>query len=174
MRKEKHFLLDEVKEQIDRDGSFAIMSYLGLKANKAAQFRREVANMGGNVEMVRKRILIKAAKAAGIELDIAQLPGHIGLVYGGRDPIETTKYVFKFGEENAKAIKVIGGRYDGQLYNAADVEMLSQLPGKDEMRAQFLSLLEAPMAQTLSVMDAILASVVYCLDNKGKLDDADK
>lgn len=174
MRKEKQFLLDEVKEQIDQDGSFAIMSYLGLSANKAAEFRREVNLMGGNVEMVRKRILIKAASAAGIELDLEQLPGHIGLVFGGEDPFATTKFIFKFSQDNNKAIQVVGGRYDGQLYNAVDVAALAQLPGKDEMRAQFLGLLEAPMAQTLSVMDAIITSVVYCLDNKAKQDNADK
>ena len=27
---------------------------------------------------------------------------------------------------------------------------------------------EAPMAQTLAVMEALLASVVYCLDNKSQ------
>ena len=49
-----------------------------------------------------------------------------------------------------------------------DVESLSKLPGKDEMRAQLLAYLEAPMAQTLAVMDALLTSVVYCLENKSK------
>jgi large subunit ribosomal protein L10 len=37
------------------------------------------------------------------------------------------------------------------------------------MRAQFLGLLEAVPAQTLGVMDALLTSVVYCLDNKSKV-----
>ena len=45
---------------------------------------------------------------------------------------------------------------------------LSLTASKDEMRAQFLGLLEAPLAQTLAVMDAVLSSVVYCLDNKSK------
>jgi large subunit ribosomal protein L10 len=174
MRKEKHFLLDEVKEQIDKDGSFAIMSYLGLTANKAAQFRKDVAKMGGSVEVVRKRILVKAAKAAGIDIDLEALTGHIGLVYGGKDPIETTKFIFKFSQENGKTIKVIGGRFDGLMYSGPQVQALSELPSKDEMRAQFLGLLEAPMAQTLSTMDAILASIVYCLDNKSKIADANK
>lgn len=174
MRKEKQLLLDEVKDQITENSSFVVMRYFGLKANKAHEFRREVAKYGGSVEVMRKRLLIKAAKAAGIELDIKTLDGHIGLVFAGDDPIETTKFVYKFGQENEKAVQVIGGNIDGQLYNAADVEMLSQLPGKDELRAQFLGLLEAPMAQTLGAMDALIASVVYCLDNKCKQEGADK
>ena len=41
-----------------------------LTANKANEFRSEVAKLGGNVEVVRKRVLIKAAEAAGIQLDL--------------------------------------------------------------------------------------------------------
>lgn len=168
MREEKQLLLDEIKEQIERFDSFVIMSYANLTANAVNDFRREVAKSGGNVEVVRKRVMIKAADAAGIKLDVAALPGHIGLVFTGKDPIETTKLVFKFRKDSKKNIEVVGARLDGQLYSGPDVEMLSQLPGKDEMRAQLLSVFEAPMSHTLAVMEALLTSVVYCLDNKGK------
>lgn len=168
MREEKQLLLDEVKNQIDSYPSFLIMRYLGLSANTANEFRRDVLKRGGTVEVMRKRILLKAANAAGVQLDLKALPGHIGLVFTGEDPIETTKLVFKYSEDTDKKIEVIGGRFEGQLYSGEDVEKLSKLPSKDEMRAQFLGTLEAPMAQTLAVMEALLTSVVYCLDNKSK------
>lgn len=168
MRKEKHLLLDEVKDQIERQPSFILMRYAGLSANKANDFRNEIAKLGGSVEMVRKRLLIKAAETMGISLTLDTLPGHISIIFGGKDPFETTKSVFKFGRENEKIVEVIGGRFEGQLYNAADVKALSELPSKNEMRAQFLGTLEAPMAQTLAVLEAILTSVPYCLDNKSK------
>lgn len=174
MRQEKQLLLDEVKGQIEQFNSFVIMSYAGLTANTANDFRREVAKSGGSVEVVRKRVLIKAAEAAGLTLDLEALPGHIGLVFTGKDPFETTKMVFKFSQDSNQAIQVVGGRFEGQLYSGPDVEALSKLPSKDEMRAQLLSILEAPMAQTLAVMDAILSSVVYCLENKCQQESSEK
>ncbi len=168
MRQEKQILLDEIKEQMDKFPSFVIMRHIGLTANTVSDFRRSVFKMGGNVEFVRKRVLVKAAEAAGVDLKLEMLPGHIGLVFANKDPVELTKYVFQFSKDNDPAVEVIGGRFEGKLYNASQVEMLSTLPSKDEMRAQFLATLEAPMAQTLSVMDAVLTSVVYCLDNKCK------
>lgn len=172
MRHEKQFLLNEVKGQFKHSDSFVIMRYSGVKANTANTFRRELAESGGCLEIVRKRLLIKAAESLGISLDLATLPGHIGLVFTGKDPIETTKTVFKYGQLPGHVIEVVGGRFEGKLYSGADVEMLSKLPSKDEMRAQFLGILEAPMAQTLAVMDAILSSVVYCLENKCQQEDA--
>lgn len=168
MRQEKQLLLDEIKGHMDKHGTFVIMSYQKVTANLANQFRNEIAKLGGNVEVVRKRLLIKAADAAGFKLDLEALPGHIGLVLAGKDPIETTKAVFRFSQDNNKALEVLGGRFEGLYYDGKQVEMLSKLPGKDEMRAQLLSVLEAPMSQTLAVMEALLSSVVYCLDNKTK------
>jgi large subunit ribosomal protein L10 len=170
MRQDKQLLLDELKDQMIDFQSFVVMQYLRLSANKANAFRREVTKMGGTVEIMRKRVLIKAAQASGVSLNLDDLPGHIGLVYTKTDPIEMTKFVLKFSQENEKSIAVIAGRFDGVIYNAADVEMLSKLPNKNEMRAELLGTFEAPMAQTLAVMEALIASVVYCLDNKCQLE----
>lgn len=168
MKTEKGLLKDEIKGKFDRYGSFVIMQYERLAANTANEFRRQMGKAGGDVEIVRKRVLIKAAEDLGIKLDLASLPGHIGIVFLGKDPFETTKMVFQFGRDRDKVIQVIGGQFDGQLYSGPDVEKLSNLPSKDEMRAQLLSVLEAPLSQTLAVFEALLASVPHCLANKGK------
>jgi large subunit ribosomal protein L10 len=173
MREEKQLLKNEIKEKIGQHGSFVIMHYAGLNANAANEFRREIGKMGGDIEIVRKRVFVKAAQEIGLSLEDPFLDGHIGLVFLGPDPLETTKTVFKFSQGRDGVIKVRGGRFEGQLYDGEEVEKLSQLPSKNEMRAQLLSVFEAPMAQTLAVMDALLSSVVYCIDNKTKQEQAD-
>src|ERR1700693_1203705 len=99
MRAEKELLKQEIKDKIDHFESFVIMQYAKLSANVANDFRREMGKLGGDVEVVRKRILLKAAVDAGVQLDLASLSGHIGIVFLGQDPIETTKMVFKFSQD---------------------------------------------------------------------------
>lgn len=166
MRAEKELLKQEIKDKIQRYPSFVIMKYAGLSANAANEFRRQVGKMGGDVEIVRKRVLLKAAEDEGLKVQDITLDGHIGLVFFDKDPFEATKMVFKFSQDREKVIQVIGGRFEGKFYGAADVDMLSKLPSKDEMRAQFLSTLEAPMSQTLAVVEALLTSVAHCLEGK--------
>lgn len=168
MRKEKQLLLDEIKEKIKSNGSFILTRYQGLQANSSNDLRGEVAKIGGELEVVRKRILVKAALEQGIELDLQMLEGHIGVVFPGEDSVETAKTLFEFGKSSNGQVEVIGGHVDGKLVDAAQMELLSKLPGKDEMRAQLLGLFEAPMSQTLATMEALVCSVVYCLDNKVK------
>lgn len=170
MRQEKQLLLDEIKGQIDQHSTFLIMRNLGIKANSANAFRDDLAKSGGHVEIVRKRIMVKAAKIAGVELDIDALTGHIGLIFAGNDPLETIKEAFKFCQDNRKTIEIIGGQFEGKLHTVEQMEMLSKLPNIDGMRAELLSVLEAPLSSTLSVMNSLVASVVYCLDNKCKQD----
>lgn len=168
MRKEKQFLLDEIKDQIEINDSYVLISYKGLKANRLNEFRRNVLKMKGGVEFVKKRLLVKAAGSIGTTLDLKALPGHIGLVFAKEDPLEITKFVYKFRSENDKNVEVVGARIDGQLYDGVQAKALSELPSKDELRAQFLATLEAPLSQTLATMEALVTSVIYCLDNKVK------
>lgn len=170
MRQEKQYLLDGLSSQMAHYGDFVLVKYERVKANRMNQFRRAVAQLGGSVEVLKKRILLKACAAQEVSFLLKELPGHIGVVFSGKDPVETAKLIFAFRKETEKSVDVVAGRFEGKLCSGQDVEMLSRLPGKEGMRAQFLATLEAPMAQTLAVMEALLSSVAYCLDNKAKLD----
>lgn len=174
MRQEKELLKDEIKDKIERFKSFVIMQYSKLSANMANEFRREVGKLGGDVAVVRKRVLLKAVQDIGIELEPSTLQGHVGLVFlAEEDPLEIAKMVYTFSNEREKVIGVIGGRFDGQLYSGEDVERLSKLPSRDGMRAELLSIFEAPLSQTLAVMEALLTSIPFCLENKAKQERGD-
>ncbi|MBB64024.1 MAG: 50S ribosomal protein L10 [Waddliaceae bacterium] len=159
MRAEKQLLLDDLVKKF-KAPAFVVVKH-GMTANDANDFRRQIDKTGGEFEVVRKRVLMKAAEAAEVDLDGIPMEGHIGVVFTGEDSVETTKVVCE-----SSFVSAVGGRFDGQVYLAADVEKLSKLPGKDEMRAQLLGLFEAPQAQVLGTMEALLTSVMHCLQNK--------
>lgn len=165
MRPEKQFLLDEIKDRMVNTKAFVLARYRHLAPNLSANFRTDLAKTGGVLEVVKKRILVKAAQAAGITLEAQPLDGHIAIIFAEQDPIPTTKAIFQFCQENEQILHVIGGRFEGAFCSAQDVEQISKLPGKDAMRSQFLATLEAPLSQVLSVMESALTSVMYCIEN---------
>ncbi len=166
MKHEKQLLLDDMQGQIKKSGTFIIARYQGLKSARAYEFRRELNKKGAYFEVVRKRMLIQASKNLGLEFNPELLPGHIGLILGAADPLETTKTVVKFSEENENAFELLGAFIDGQKISGEDVRRLATLPGKDQMRAELLGLLTAPAAQLLTVFEALLSGVVHCIDSK--------
>ncbi len=167
MRKEKQFLLDEIKEKLSESKDFVLTNYQGIDPNLASDFRMSIIDSGGLFCVVKKRIFLKAAEEAGIKIDKELLKGHIGIVYSGEDAIATAKAVYKFKKENNSLLDVLGGLFEGSMCSPADLKEISQLPSQDQMRSEFLSLLEAPLSGLVSVMDAAMTGVVSCMDQKG-------
>ncbi|MEX1012511.1 MAG: 50S ribosomal protein L10 [Waddliaceae bacterium] len=168
MKQEKQFLLDEIKGHIDRYQSFLITKNNGINSESANDLRTKIAALGGEIEMVRKRLLIKALEDSGLKFTPRDLPGQIGIVLSGNDYITITKEIYKYIEESDNQIEVIGAKFDGNYYESDDVKKLSKLPSLDQMRGQLLGLFEAPMAQMLAVTNALLTAVPHCLENKSK------
>lgn len=165
MRPEKQFLFNEIADHIEEYGNFIIGEYQGQAANDTANFRSKLKSIGAEMEVVRKRILIKVLQERGVDLDLSSLSGHICLVFAPEDGVETAKCLTNAEKEGLRSA-IVGGYFDGKLLDAAQVKVYATLPGKDEMRAQLLATLSAPLSQTVSAMNALLTSVPHCLNNK--------
>ncbi len=166
MREEKQLLLDDIKDKINSSSAFVVANYQGLGSALCHNLRTSIAKCGGDFEIVKKRIFLKAAEQIGIKVNFHDLPGHIGIVFAIDDPVTVVKAAFDFAKENKKTLTFIQGRFEGQDCSADDVKEISKLPSKDQMRSELLGLFEAPMSQMLSVMEALLLSPIYCLENK--------
>lgn len=168
MKKEKQYLLDDLKSKIEASKAFIVTQYKAMSANDMGEFRKGISQVGGDFEVVSKRVFIKAAEAAyGVEFKKENLQGHIGVVIADKDYISAAKEVRNYCK-NSENLQIVAGYIEGQLYDEASVIKLSELPNIEEMRAQFLATLEAPMAQTLGTFEALLTSIMHCLENKAK------
>ncbi len=174
MKAEKQFLLDEIKDKLDASKAFVLTKYEGFAANQNAEFRSSLVKVGGDFEVVKKRVFLKALEAAGIEIDQADLEGHLAVVFATEDPITTTKALYNFTKDHKDMLSVIGGHFDGKYISRDEVKQISNLPSMDEMRAQFVGLLQAPMSQTLSVMNALMTSPLHCLEQKVKKEESNQ
>ena len=168
MRAEKQWLLDEMKSLIRDSKAILVTRYTQISPDDSWDFRTSLAKKDGLFEVVKKRIFLKALKDTGIEIKEEKLEGHIGVVFTKDDTIGPTKTVYEYSKDHNDTIEVLFGHIEGQYYSSEDVKALSRLPSQDEMRAQFLSTLEAPGSQTLAVLQSLLTSILYCLENKSK------
>ncbi len=167
MRAEKQFLLDEIKDKIAKSKGFVVTHYKNIKPGKAREFRNSMAEIGCEFEVVKKRVLIKAALTLGIAF-ASDFEGHVGVLFAEEDILAVAKKAVKYGEDNNGAITVLAGHMDGQLMSAKEVVAIAKLPSKDELRAQIVGLLQAPMSQIVGAINAALTSLLHCLEEKSK------
>ena len=170
MRHEKTYLLDEIKEKVEKANAIIITKYDALSPKEAWGLREKLNKNSSELEVVKKRLLLKALESCGYKYDLSTFEGNIAAVFIQGDAMVSTKLIFEFGKSSDK-LSVIAGEIDGVSYSQDGMEELSKLPSKDELRAQFVGLLEAPMSQTLSVIDSVMSSMVTLLDEKKKLEE---
>jgi len=168
MREEKQLLLDEIKEKIETSKGFIVAQYQNLTAPRARELRHLLADAEAEFEVVRKRVFSKAVEAAGIRLIDVDLQGHIGIVFAHGDTTAAVKKVVQYGDENEKAVAVLGGIIDGTACSAEEVEAIAKLPSLNVLRAQLLGLFEAPMSQTVGALQAVMTSILYAMEEKSK------
>jgi len=170
MRDEKKLLLDEIKEKVDSASSLVVTKYKNITASESWNLRNELSKNSSEMEVVKKRVFLKAFEKSGYKCTIEELDGHIAIILIKDDPVGAIKAIFEFSDQTEK-LEVVRGEIDDKTYNKEDLLILSKLPSMNELRAQFLSVLEAPMSNTLSVIESLLTSVIYALEEKKKLEE---
>ncbi|MEM8628695.1 MAG: 50S ribosomal protein L10 [Chlamydiota bacterium] len=167
MRQEKQLLLEEIKEKIDTANAFIVMQYGKFSSNLSWELRKALRENNAEFEVVKKRIFQKAMLSSDISMDL-DVQGNVGIVFLHGEIIDGTKAFCNFSKNQGDLFTIVSGRYEQKTYSRADVERLSTLPNESEMRAQLIALLQAPMTQTLSTMNALMTSVMHCIENKCK------
>ncbi|MBN2478848.1 MAG: 50S ribosomal protein L10 [Parachlamydiales bacterium] len=169
MRREKTYLLDEIKGKIESSKALIVAKYGNVTPHEAWDFRSNLRENNADLEVVKKRIFLKALESLGYKYSLDELEGHIAVIFVKDESVNAIKTIFNF-QKNTEKLEVLKGEIEGKSYGKDEMIMLSKLPSLNELRAEFLGLLEAPMAQVLSVMESLLTSVIYVIDEKKKIE----
>jgi large subunit ribosomal protein L10 len=166
-RAEKQKLAEELKDRFDRMTSVVILDFKGLDVEAVTKLRNEFRKSGVEYRVVKNTLIKQAIKdqpwATGLG---SQLVGMTGVAWSFEDPSAAAKVVKAFRKDHDK-LKVKAGVIDGQILAAAAVEnQLATMPGKDELRAQLLMTLQAPLAQFVQLLNAPAQNFAYLLKAK--------
>lgn len=164
MRTDKQLLLDEIFDHMENSKGFIMTRYKSLGAKDSGKLRADLEKVGAVLEIVKKRIFLKALEKKGLPFT-EQLSGNICVVFAKEDVVNAAKVVVDFSDDK-EAFELVGGQIDQQIIGSQEAKKLSKLPGKNELRAQFIGLLIAPMQQVVSIMNSHLAGFLQCLEQK--------
>lgn len=155
MRIEKIAILDEVVSRIKDSDYCFIVNYGGASVAKMTALRAELAKVDSRLLVVKNTYLAKVAKEKGWPEGVdAMLSGPTAVVIGKGEPTAVAKAIMAFVNDKDLAGKaaVKGADYDGKIVDAAMVEALSKVPGKNELRATLLMLLKEPATRLARVL----------------------
>ena len=169
MRLEKTSILNEITERLQASDCTIVLSYGGLTVAELYELRKAVLPLEGRCTIAKNTLIAKAAKDLGWADITSMLTGPSAVVTGKGDVAELAKIVCQFVKTHNKAA-VKGGALEKSALSAADVDNLSKLPSKDQMRAQLLATFMAPATNLVRIFVAPAQSVLYVLKAKEEKD----
>ncbi|MCG5055487.1 MAG: 50S ribosomal protein L10 [Myxococcales bacterium] len=161
-RTQKSESLASLKEKLAKAQSLVIADFRGLTVDKDTAMRNEFRKAGCEYKVVKNKLLGLAVKDTAMASIKPLLAGPTAIAYSFEDAGAPAKVLTKFAKGEEK-LQIKGGYVDGKALDANGVEMLSKMPGKDEMRATFLATLNAVPQTFMRLLNAAPQSFVYLL-----------
>lgn len=157
--------IDELTGALSKAQLTIVTDYRGLKVGDLEGFRSTLRPFKASFRIAKNTLTIIAAERAGVSGFEGMLEGPTGLVIVEEDIVGAAKAVSDF-VRTSRVLVVRGAIMENRALSTADVEALSTLPSKDELRAKVLGMLVSPMARTVGVLSGPSRSIVYLLNAK--------
>jgi large subunit ribosomal protein L10 len=149
----------KVEELADLETAFkgtesaVVVDYKGLKVPEVTELRRQVRAARGQYKVVKNTLAKRALKGTPFEPLSEHFVGTTAVAYAGEDPVALAKVLTTFAK-TTPALQIKAAVVQGRAIQAGEVGELATMPGKPELYAKLLFLLQAPMVQIVSVLAA--------------------
>jgi len=143
--------LEELERAFKGTESAILVDYRGLNVPAVTDLRRQVRGVKGRYKVIKNSLAIRAVKGTPFEPLTEHLVGTTAIAYSGDDPVALAKVLTTFAK-TAPLLQIKAAVVQGRSIKAAEVTDLAALPGKAELYAKLLFLLQAPLVQLVSVL----------------------
>lgn len=125
-------------------GAF-VVDFKGMKVEQVTNLRKKLHTSDSEMKVVRNTLAKRALKDhPAVEKALStSLKGTNALVFSYGEVNATAKILADFAKD-VEVLQIKTGVMDGEAMDNAKINFLATLPGKDQLRAQFLATLNAP------------------------------
>ena len=145
--------LQELTAAFNASDTAILVDYRGLNVPAVTELRRQIRGAKAQYKVVKNTLAKRAVKGTPFEALDKHFEGTTAVAYTGGDPVALAKTLTTFAK-TAPAVVVKAAVIQGRAIKAGEVTELATLPSKPELYAKLLFLLQAPMVQLVSVLNA--------------------
>ena len=133
--------------------SAILVDYKGLNVPQVTELRRQLRSAKASYRVVKNTIAKRALKGTSFEPLSEHFQGTTAVAYTTTDPIALAKTLTTF-IKTAPKLTIKAAVVQGRAIKPAEVTDLATMPGRPELLAKLLFVLQAPMVQIVSVLNA--------------------
>ncbi len=150
-REKKEAMVAEYGERLRRSQALIVAEYRGLKVKQFEALRRDLRASDSEIIVSKNTLLARALAEAGMPAPDALLRGPTAVAFCFGELTAPAKVLLKHVRDT-KVLVLRGGLVGQSVFDQAGVQALSELPGREQMRAQVVGMLQAPLVGLVNVL----------------------
>jgi len=139
--------------ELEGSTSAIIGTFAKLTVAQDFALRNVVRGAGGKYRVLKNKLAARASKGSKVEAALQGLKGVSSVAYTSGDPVALTKAISTWVSDNAEFTFKLG-IVDGRVIGIDEIKQLATMPGKQELYAKLLFLINAPAQRLATVMAA--------------------
>lgn len=167
---EKAQVVTEIKEKFQESTGVVIADYRGMTVAQVTQLRSQLRQAGVEYRVLKNTLVRRAAHEVGIDGLDSFLEGPTAVAFSA-DPVAPAKVLSDFAK-GVKTFTIKGGVVEGKVIDPEGVKALADLPSREELLAQVLRGMQAPLAGMVNVLQGPIRKMGYALEEVRKLKEA--
>jgi large subunit ribosomal protein L10 len=152
-RADKETELKALETAFKGSDSAIVVDYKGLNVPQVTELRRQLRGAKARYKVVKNTLAKRALKGTRFEALEKYFAGTTAVAYTETDPVALAKTLTTF-VKTAPTLTIKAAVVQGRAVKPADVAELAAMPSKPELYAKLLFVLQAPMVQIVSVLNA--------------------
>lgn len=164
-KQKKAEVISQVSELLEGSKLTVAAKYPGTSVQALQQLRSSSKAGGTQVRVIKNRLFKKAlenSKYGQLQPDFLQ--GQLLYAFNSQDEVAPAQNLAAFAKEQPQLEFVGGISGDGQLLSVDDIKALAALPGKDQLRAQLVGTIGAPLGGFVNVLSGNVRGVLNVLN----------
>ena len=158
---EKKAVVAEVSAEIAKAQGIVVAEYRGLEVGRMTELRAKARKSGVYLRVLKNTLARRAVAGTPFEKLAEQMVGP--LVYGiSSDPVATAKVLNEFAKANEKLV-IKAGAMPNAVITAKEVKALASMPSREQLIAQLLGTMQAPVAQFVRTLNEVPSRFVRTL-----------
>ncbi len=155
--------LKELSEKLKKAKAVVLSDYRGTSVKDMDKLRGTLRKENVFVKVYKMTLLRKALKEAGIEGELKDYKVPVILSLSEEDETTPARNVKSVSKE-IESIKILDGILGGKIVAKEMVLALADLPSKDQLRAQVVATINAPVSGFVNVLAGNLRGFINALN----------
>ncbi len=166
----KQEVVGEVSALLATSKLTVVAEYQGTSVKAMQSLRAAAREQATTVKVVKNRLVKQALSSNDVfkDADVSALSGQLLYVFNEHDEVAPAQVLAAFAKTNPN-IKFVGAyAADGSFMSAEDVTTLANLPSKDQLRAQLVGTIAAPLSGFINVLNGNVRGVLNVLNARAE------